>query len=121
MAEHGGCAWQVSVVGDVPRPFGASSRSRKARAPVEPSRVPPSVAGMDDALRLLARAREQVARAESLLAAADHAAWTGPSAAAYRARLDERRAACALLLHEIDAAYSATALAVIAAHAGAAA
>lgn len=76
---------------------------------------------MDDALRLLARARDQVARAEALLAAADDAAWIGPSASAYRNSLDERRAACALLLHEIDAASAATALAVIAAHAGVAA
>lgn len=61
---------------------------------------------MDDALRLLASARDQVGRAELLLATADGAAWVGPSATAYRARLDERRAACATLRDLIDHAYA---------------
>ncbi|MDN4477868.1 hypothetical protein QQX10_06305 [Demequina sp. SYSU T00039] len=61
---------------------------------------------MDDSLRFLARARDQLAHAERLLAAADDAAWAGPSAWSYRERLDERRAACATLLAEVDAAYA---------------
>ncbi|MDN4483515.1 hypothetical protein [Demequina lignilytica] len=60
---------------------------------------------MDDSLRLLARARDQLAHAEQLLAAADDVAWAGPSAQSYRERLDERRTACVTLLAEVDAAY----------------
>ncbi len=52
---------------------------------------------MDAPLRLVTLALEQVSAAEHLLSRAGDAAWVGPSAEAYRARLEERRVACAVL------------------------